>query len=65
MKKWEFLTIKLETSGWLVGGNFNETKLDEYMNILGEDGWELVSAFDTNKNQGASKDIVAIFKREL
>ena len=34
------------------------------MNTLGETEWELVSAFDTNQNYGASKDVTAVFKRE-
>ena len=64
MKHWEYKTIKLETTGWFSGGNLNERKLDEYMNSLGAEGWELVSAFDTNQASGQSKDVVAIFKRE-
>lgn len=63
MQKWAYKTIKLGTTGWLAGGNLDETKLDDYMNKLGAAGWELVSAFDTNQASGASKDVVAIFKR--
>lgn len=65
MKKWEYRTIKLGTTGWFTGGNLDEKKLDDYMNALGRDGWELVSAFDTNQAYGASKDVIAIFKREV
>lgn len=61
--KWEYKTIKLATTGFS-GGKLDEHKLDEYMNQLGEQGWELVSAFDTNKGSGESRDIVAVFKRE-
>ena len=43
----------------------DEKKLDEHMNRLGREGWELVSAFDTNQSHGQSKDVVAIFKREV
>jgi hypothetical protein len=62
MVKWEYRTIKLETTGWS-GGKIDETKLDEYMNFIGGEGWELVSAFDTNQTYGASKYVLAIFKR--
>ena len=65
MKYFEYKTIKLGTTGWFVGGNLDERKLDDYMNNLGREGWELVSAFDTNQNYGASKDVIAIFKREV
>ena len=64
MKYFEYKTIKLGTTGWLAGGNLDEKKLDEHMNALGRQGWELVSAFDTNQAHGQSKDVVAIFKRE-
>lgn len=63
MPKFEYKTIKLATTGWFTGGNLDEQKLDEYMNSLGRQGWELVSAFDTNQAYGASKDVIAVFKR--
>ena len=64
MKKWEYRTIKLETTGWFAGGKLDEKKLDEHMNLLGRDGWELVSAFDTNQMHGASREVIVMFKRE-
>ena len=60
--KWEYKTIELATTGFS-GGRLNERLLDERMNELGEEGWELVSAFDTNQSYGASRDVVAVFKR--
>lgn len=60
--KWEYKTIKLSTTGF-IGGKLDEDKLDQLMNNLGRDGWELVSAFDTNQSYGASRDVIAIFKR--
>lgn len=65
MNKWEYKTIKLGTTGWFAGGNLDEVKLDTYMNELGQQGWELTSAFDTNQTYGASKDVIAIFKRKV
>lgn len=60
--KWEYKTIKLATKGFL-GGKFDENQLDEYMNQLGQEGWELVTSFDTNKSYGETRDIVVIFKK--
>ena len=60
--KWEYRTMKVATGGF-VGGKLDVTKLDGLMNSLGADGWELVSAFDTNQSYGASRDVVAVFKR--
>jgi hypothetical protein len=61
--KWEFKTIKLEASG-LLGGKLDEKKLDAMMNELGEQGWEISAAFDTNMQAGTTRDAVIIFKRQ-
>ena len=60
--KWEYKTIKLATKGF-AGGKLDETKLENFMNELGSQGWELVSAFDTNQAYGESREVVVIFKR--
>lgn len=62
--KWEYRTIKLAATGFLMGGKIDESKLDRMMNDLGEQGWELVSAFDTNEVYGGTRDAVVIFKRQ-
>jgi hypothetical protein len=61
--KWEYKTIKLRAKG-LLGGQTNEAHLDAMMNELGEQGWELAAAFDTNEASGGSRDVVVIFKRQ-
>ena len=61
--KWEYKTIKLSATGFL-GGKIDETKLDDMMNDLGSQGWELAAAFDTNKSEGETRDVVVIFKRQ-
>ena len=62
--KWEYKTIKLNTSKYILASVFEEGKLDQIMNQMGAEGWELVTAFDTNVGSGQTKDIVAIFKRQ-
>ena len=59
---WEYKTIKLGARGFL-GGKIDESELDARMKRLGADGWELVTAFDTNTVDGKTRDVVAIFKR--
>jgi hypothetical protein len=62
--KWEYKTLKIETTGFFFGGDLDEESLDATMNELGGLGWELVSAFDTSSSmQGKSRYVVAIFKR--
>jgi hypothetical protein len=62
--KWEYKSLKLGTTG-LLGGKIDVESLDAYMNILGEEGWELVAAFDTNQAYGQTRDVLLIFKRPL
>lgn len=62
MARWEYKTIKLATTG-LVGGKLDTAAFDELLNRLGHDGWELVTAFDTNSFEGITRDAVANFKR--
>jgi hypothetical protein len=62
MPKWEYKTVKFESTGW-TSGNIDESVIDGRINKLGDQGWELVSTFDTNKTEGASKYFVMTFKR--
>ena len=61
--KWEYQTIKINAKGFL-GGKFDEQQFDSMMNDMGAQGWELVSVFDTNQGYGATRDVVAVFKRQ-
>jgi hypothetical protein len=62
MVRWEYKTLKLGTKGFL-GGKLDEVELETKMNELGKDGWELVSAFDTNQSHGETRDVIVMFKR--
>lgn len=62
MDRWEYKTIKFETKGML-GGILDIDNFNDQLNSLGRSGWELVSCFDTNQSQGASREVVAVFKR--
>ena len=64
MPNWAYHTIKIPTAGFF-GGEFDDRRLNDTMNALGREGWELVSAFDTNWAKGASKHIVLLFKRAI
>ncbi len=65
MERWEYKTIKMEAKG-LLGGVVDVARFDAMLNELGAQGWNMVSAFDTNMAaQGATRDIVAVFKRPV
>ena len=48
LEKWEYTSIKTEAKGFL-GGILDISYFDNELNILGEQGWELVSCFSTTK----------------
>ena len=63
--RWEYMTVLCDArSGWL-GGKFDAQGLTNRLNELGREGWELVSAFDTNMNMGETRDVVLVLKRLL
>jgi len=64
MQKWEYKTIKASAKG-LLGGVVDTSAFDVLLNQLGQQGWNLVSVFDTNMIDGTSREIVAVFKREI
>lgn len=64
MVRWEYKTLKFGTTGFM-GGKLNEEAFEGLLNDLGKKGWELVSCFDTNTGHGATRDVVAVFKRPV
>lgn len=64
MNCWEYVTIEFDTKGFW-GGILNTTDFNATLNEYGRNGWELVNCFDTNQSQGASKKVIAVFKRSL
>jgi hypothetical protein len=62
MEQWEYKAIKMDTTGFL-GGLLDIELFETNLNELGSQGWELVGAFDTNQSHGASREVIAVFKR--
>jgi len=60
--KWEYKTLNLDIQGWPIP-EAQPKEIDLELNRAGREGWELVSALDTNAGSGASYQLVAIFKR--
>lgn len=63
--KWEYMTLMLPTSGFILGGKIDGQKLTDRLNQLGNERWELVSVFDTNMLDGKTRDVIAVLKRPL
>jgi Domain of unknown function (DUF4177) len=63
--KWEYLTVMFKATGFWRGGKLDGDAFNSKLNELGEQGWELVSVFDTNMSEGETRDVVAVFKRAI
>ena len=46
------------------GGSVEVQQIEQQLNLLGNEGWEMVSCTSTNQSYGASKSIVCMFKRK-
>lgn len=62
--QWEYHTERFDTDfRFFSGTTFDTKEMNDKLNALGRDGWELVSVFDISKVKGGSKYVIAIFKR--
>ncbi len=64
MRTFEYLTMAIGTSGWFSGGKIDLEALNRRLNELGQEGWELVSTVDTNKNYGEPREVILFLKKE-
>ncbi len=62
MRQFEYKLLKYDAKG-LLGGKVDLPQMNAEFDQLGQEGWELVSVFDTNSAYGESRWIVATFKR--
>ena len=60
---WEYFTHSINLSGFFTSGNVTPQAVTDALNWYGAQGWELVSAFDTNRPDGGSQTLLLIFKR--
>ena len=62
MTRWEYATVKFEPKGWF-GGKTDPDQLQEHLNILGDEGWEVTGIIETNSSQGSTREVVILLKR--
>ena len=65
MTRWEYKTLKIETTGLWLGGKVDEAAIDRMLNDYGRQGWELTVLCDTNMFQGESRYLLYTLKRPL
>ena len=63
MERFEYKVVVYDTKGFW-GGSIEDNKLENRLNLLGNDGWEMVSCTASNQSYGSTKSIVCIFKRK-
>ena len=61
--RWEYRTLLWNARKGLLGGKIDREQLDDQLNVLGQEGWELVSSSATTREGGSTQDIVLILKR--
>lgn len=64
MEKWEYKTIEFKTAG-VMGGKLDAGDFTNQLNSHGLQGWEAVSCFDTNYEQGATRFVFVLLKRRI
>ena len=62
---WEYRTFLWETRKGLLGGKIDRQGLEDQLNQVGGDGWELVSASTPTMDGGSTRNLVLILKRPL
>lgn len=62
MTRWEYNTVIFEQR-WFSSGKLDGAAFQAKLDGMGAEGWELVSVFDTNRHEGSTLQVVAVFKR--
>ena len=62
MEKFEYKVLTYDPNGFW-GGNVKIDQIEDQLNQLGNEGWELVSCTSSNQSYGTTKSLVCIFKR--
>ena len=65
MSKFEYSTVVFDTTAFWVGSRLDHASFHGKLNEYGRDGWELVNVFDLNRREGATYEVIAVFKRPL
>jgi len=61
--QWQYHVVRLDIDSF--GFNINPQQVQDVLNQVGSDGWELANTVDVNRGHGRTSELVFIFKRPL
>ncbi len=64
MEKFEYKTLFTDAKG-VLGGKVDQDGLENELNELGLQGWELVNTVAAAQSYGSTRWIISIFKRKM
>lgn len=65
MRCWSYKVIEFDPQkGFNLGGKVDIQEIEDRLNLLGKQGWEVVSSFTTNEGYGTTKKIVYTLRKE-
>lgn len=64
MQKFEYKTMEIKLDGFLTNTPFKAAAWEEELNVLGRQGWELVTRIERNR-EGYTTRALLMFKRSL
>lgn len=64
MKRWSYRVVEFDPKSSFMGGKIDRQYIEDQLNELGKQGWEIISNFTTNEGYGSTKKIVYTLKRE-
>jgi hypothetical protein len=65
--QWQYHIVTVDTLGGVGAGRsgYDAAVVQEHLNALGRDGWELASSFPTAAMDGLTRSVSLIFKRAI
>ena len=65
MTRWQYKAFKFEPDGFFQGGKIDAAKMENTLNLLGREGWELTSIVAVNAVDGITRNIAVVLKRPV
>lgn len=62
--QWQYTTVTAKLKGFL-GPKLDPESINDILNQLGSEGWELCSTVGRNEGYGATRDVYFFFKRPV